>query len=194
MLGGYGDEEVGLVAAGGAAKRSGRDCEPESLGRCNAKRLKTEGASHGVADEQHQESRVDGWQFLTPAATPAYAGVATLPETISSPYSETEDYMFRGYYEDDLACSGRTCIESVQYNLYDMTPEELDDAGEHSGPSDQPLADAAWGRAPAAAAHWQQAQQAQQMQQTQQAHQLYSAELRCAAGATGYDDSYDIDM
>ncbi|QLL34584.1 hypothetical protein HG536_0G04460 [Torulaspora globosa] len=165
MLRDYGNASVSSSVAGGAAKRSGRNCDLERLGRPQAKRLKTEAAAgrcRTLAAEQSSVSNAAGVELLTPAATPAYAGVA---ETISSPYSETEEYMLRGYYEDDLVDS-RASIESVQYNLYDMTPEELEGASEgNTHDNDHQIGYTAWSGAPAA-----------------------------ATNATVYEDSYDIDM
>ncbi|QLQ82655.1 hypothetical protein HG537_0H04180 [Torulaspora globosa] len=110
MLRDYGDASVSCNEIDGSAKRRGRDVDLEGS---YAKRLKTESSTSALLTPA----------MLTPAATPAYAGVA---ETVSSPYSETEEYMLRGYYEDELVESNRTCIESVQYSLYDLTPEELE--------------------------------------------------------------------
>lgn len=119
--GGY-DDASGAGSGGAAAAKRGRDLE--QLGR-DAKRLKKE------------ECVSSAVEWLTPAATPAYAGVA---ETVSSPYSETEEYMFRGYYEDELVENNRACSVPCE-----MTPA-LGDASEGNYDNDQ----AAWSGTPAA--------------------------------------------
>lgn len=182
MLRDSNDGSAGWCVAAQTAKRSGRHSDLEQE-QAFVKRLKKEVMGPWWSVASCEQAVEDGPGFLTPAvtpaATPAYAGAAAMPETISSPYSEAEDYMVRGYYEEDLRYDSGTCVESVQYNLYDMTPEELEHVGEEGRRAgDQQTASAtAWNEGCSA---WQQ--------------QWCGAELRCANYETVYEDSYDIDM
>lgn len=135
-------ESFGSSAGHTAIKRNVDHFDKDSFIRPRSKRICTsnlgaqwqcqqyiyEENNIGHQQEQQQQHMTDVG-FLTPATTPAEVTTAhaSLMEDIPSPYSEAEDYMVRGYYEDDrLIYDSRSCVESVQYNLYDMTPEEYE--------------------------------------------------------------------
>lgn len=169
MLLDYGDC-AGLTARSQPVKRNNdqreRDLIP-CLQPC-AKKPKIEPASGfwQLQEGQLLEDRPAELGFLTPAATPADGDFSATQPRAASPYSEAEDYMVQGYYQDDLlAHERRPCVESLQYNLYDMTPEEFEliDAGEHERQEESSM--------DGAHAGWQP-----------------------AFNDTVYDESYDIDM
>lgn len=135
-------ETFGSSARHTAIKRNVNHFDKDSILKPRSKRICTSnlGAQwqcqqhiyeqHNNGRQQQQQPEMPNAGFLTPATTPAEVTTAhpsLMMDTIPSPYSEAEDYMVRGYYEDDgLIYDGRSCVESVQYNLYDMTPEEYE--------------------------------------------------------------------
>lgn len=118
----------------GAIKRSLHQFEKGSFGGPCTKRtkLRNNQAQPIVCQQEglQQSNNHIEMPFITPAPTPAdveMTDTAIKTENLPSPYSETEDYMFRGYYEEaKVVDNGWSCIESVQYSLYDMTPEEYE--------------------------------------------------------------------
>lgn len=168
MLREYG-ECAGLNMMNQPVKRNYEQQEPEYLRQPCSKRLKGEISSGWWLSQENQaiEKQAEEAGFLTPASTPADGSLAASQQRESSPYSEAEDYMVQGYYQDELLVhERRPCVESLQYNLYDITPEEFEliedeqenEAYDRSGTN-------------GAYASWQ-----------------------SATNDTAYDESYDIDM
>lgn len=136
MLLDYG-EFAGLSARNQPVKRNYDQREQDPLPQPCPKRLKGELTNDWwqLKEDAVPKERTEDLGFLTPAATPAEGGFTVTQQKASSPYSEAEDYMVQGYYQDNLlAYERRPCVESLQYNLYDTTPEEfelIDDEDEH---------------------------------------------------------------
>ncbi|QLG74135.1 hypothetical protein HG535_0G00200 [Zygotorulaspora mrakii] len=126
-------------------KRSINHFEKDALSVPCAKRTKNDNFAHSKRQPlqggcfQLNNSKVE-LPFITPAPTPADVDMtekSTREENLPSPYSETEEYMIRGYYEEEKDVDNSwACIESVQYSLYDLTPEEYELTNENTAEHD----------------------------------------------------------